>query len=257
MAAITAQTARKLRYAKASIAPALSLVRMPSKSFGVVPPPVEKALSLLRATSFSDEKKQPVFDADVLGAMRGMFAASKQYKFDLFANTSVGTGSSADILTTLSISPAVVSYSEWSLLAALFDEVKLVRAMLEFIPMVGSDGQSFTTSTSTKVMLSAMVCGANHDNISTLPASYAAVGRLAKSTTVVRCCGDRSGAYTIFLSPSPGLGWARTATPAVLDPPAGCIGSFDLASDPSSNLSTTTIYYKNILRLCVILRNRN
>jgi hypothetical protein len=228
-----------------------------SFSVGLVSPPLERALALLQSTSFLDEKKVTMFDADVLHAMRGLFPAGKEYKFDMVAFTSIGTGSATYIASTLPISPAVATYSEWASLASLFDEVRLVRASLLFIPLVGSDGQSLVSSSATKVTLSAMVCGVNHDNISSSPASYAAVARLAKSANIIRCIGDTAGTSATLSFKAPrGLVWARTVTPAVQDPPAGVLGSFDFASDPSSVLSMTTVYYKNTLRCTVALRNR-
>jgi len=216
---------------------------------------VPHALALLSSTGFSDEKKGMLYDQDVLKAMRGMFPAGKEYRFDMFANTSVGTGSVATILTALAISPAVVSYQEWTALASLFDEVRLVRAQLEFIPCVGSDGQNLLSSTAAKLPVTAIVCGANHNNISTLPASFVAVARLAKAAQVIRTVGDTRGQSIFTLKPGKGLGWARTVTPAVIDPPAGVLGSFDLATD-SASLSMNVVYYRNMLRCVVSLRNR-
>jgi len=204
-----------------------------------------------------DEKKQQVFDVDVLRAMRGLFPAGKAYHFDMVAFTSIGTPSATFIASTLPISPAVATYSEWASLASLFDECKLVRASVLFLPMVGSDGQSLASSTATKVTVSAMICGVNHDNISSSPASYAAVARLAKSANIIRCVGDTASTVATLSFGAPrGLLWARTVTPAVQDPPAGVLGSFDFASDPSSVLAMTTVYYKNTLRCTVALRNR-
>jgi hypothetical protein len=235
----------------------LPLLPSPSFSVGVVSPPLDRAIALLQSTSFVDEKKQQIFDADVLRAMRGLFPAGKAYQFDMVAFTSIGTPSATFIASTLPISPAVATYSEWASLASLFDEVKLVKAKLLFMPMVGSNGQSLASSTSTMVTVSAFVCGVNHDNISSSPASYAAVARLAKSANVVRCVGDTAGTVTTMSFSAPrGLIWARTVTPAVQDPPAGVLGSFDFASDPASVLNVTTVYYKNMLRTTVALRNR-
>jgi hypothetical protein len=231
---------------------------IPTVGLGGAPsaPPLERALSLLNATAFIDEKKVQMFDQDVLRAMRGLFPAGKVYSFDMFASTSVGTGSATYIATTLSISPAVVSYSEWSALSALFDEVRLVRSALAFLPLVGSNGQNMGSGSSGQLAISAIICGVNHDNISTSPATYAAVGRLAKSAHVIRCVGDTTGAVTFTCRPMRGLGWARVVTPAVQDPPAGVLGSFDLASDPSTPLSMTSVYYKNTLRTTLAFRNR-
>jgi len=234
-----------------------ALRSLPPSYSSIGTPPVERALALLQSTSFLDEKKAQIFDADVVAAMRGLFPAGKAYSFDMFASTQVGTGASAFVNQALAISPAVVTYSEWASLASLFDEVRLMKAQVLFIPMVGSDGQNLSSATAAKTLMSAFICGANHDNISTSPASYAAVGRLAKSANVVRCIGDTSGQSSVFhLKALSGLGWARTVTPAVQDPPAGILGSFDLASDTTSSLSVTTVYYKNVLRTTVWLRNR-
>jgi hypothetical protein len=234
---------------------AVVLSRSPSFSYCTLTAPVERALTLLHATSFLDEKKQQVFDPDVLRAMRGLFPAGKAYQFDMFANTSIGTPAATFILSTLPISPAVATYAEWASLAALFDEVKLVRAALNFLPNVGSDGQALSAGSSVNQPVSAFLCGVNHDNISSSPASYAAVGRLASSANVIRCIGDKGQSIFTFRAPS-GLLWARTVTPAVQDPPAGVLGSFDFASDPTTSLIAASIYYKNTLRTTVMLRNR-
>jgi len=215
------------------------------------------AVNALHLTAFSDEKKVQHFDTEVLTAMRGMFAPGKEYRFDMFAFTSVGSNSSGQIIQAIAISPGVASYAEWPALSALFDEVKLLKSRIEFIPQVGDNGQALEIGGSTPTLLanSANLCGANYTNISTAPASYSAVGRLARSAQVARTVGDLTGLRVFTLEQKKDLPFARTVTPAVQDPPAGVLGSFDIATD-GPFLTASTYYYRVVLRTTVVLRNR-
>jgi hypothetical protein len=221
--------------------------------------PIRRASAMLlnNVVSYGDEKSPPVFDPKVLETIHGigMFPPGKVYKFDMFANTSIGTAAVGIILQSLSISPAVVSYAEWATLSALFDECKLVRAQLEFIPLIGSDGQNLSSTTATNLQQSTFICGLNYTNISTAPASFAAVGRLAHSSQVIRTIADSNGQSVFTMHAARSLPYARVAVPAVSDPPAGMLGSFDVATDVNT-LTPTTTYYRNILRTTVALRMR-
>jgi hypothetical protein len=202
-----------------------------------------------------DSKSEFVFDADVLRLARGMFPSGKTYRFDMFATSSLGSTAAGALLNTIPISPAVVSYQEWPALSALFEEVVLVRSICGFQPQIGADGQYLLSATATKALVTGAIVGANPNNISSVPASYVAVGRLAHATPLARTITDTSGVYDLTFMPPSDRPYARTATPAVQDPPAGCLGSFDVAF--SGTVSISLIYYNVNLWTTVKLRNRS
>jgi len=201
-----------------------------------------------------DTKEGSIFSATALAFVRSMFPAGKEYRFDMVASTTVGTNASGSLQQALAFSPAVVSYQEWAALSALFEEVVLIRAQCSFLPLIGSDGQILTTTTASKAMVNDVVVGANPDNISTAP-SFSSVIRLAKSVSLARTIADISGPTMISYRPPPDRPYARTATPAVQDPPAGMVGSFDIAN--ATALTVSIPYYSNVLRVVVSLRNRS
>jgi hypothetical protein len=232
------------------------------KKRNVVPPPlslsmdaISVAVQGLRNNSY-ETKDGPVFDSSVIAAFRGMFAAGKEYRFDLVVSTSVGSTAGGVILQTLAISPAVVSYQEWPALSALFDECNLIESRLLFQTQVGSDGSNLAIAGAvTDLAVHAVCCGPNLENISTTPTSYAAVLRLAGAVQVQRCVSDTSGVTVVkFRCPKNRL-WASTVTPATQSPPAGILGSFDLAAQ--TTVTTSTVYYENVLRTAIVFRNRS
>lgn len=226
--------------------------------------PLLAALALIGATSV-EAKSSPseirtgapavrtVLDPGALAMARSMFPAGKIYYFDLFASTSIGSTGLGAMTGTLSISPAVVSYAEWPALSALFDEVCLVRAAVNLRPQVGADGQDLNSTTAQKSIVNGFLMGANLNNISTAPASYTAVGRLARSAEMTRTISDR-GASSLYMYAPEGRPWADTTTPAVQSPPAGMLGAFDYSV--SAAVTNSRTYYIADLRVTVALRVR-
>jgi hypothetical protein len=171
----------------------------------------------------------------------------------MFASTAIASTTSGVLTQTIAISPTVVSYAEWPALSALFDECKLVRSACTLRPLAGSNGQNMSLTTVAILQTNDVIMGPNHNNISTAPASYAAVARLADSEHVARTVGDR-GAESIYLWPHPELDWATTLVPTVASPPAGVLGSFDISS--AAGVSGAQTYYNVVLRTSVVFRNR-
>jgi hypothetical protein len=202
------------------------------------------------------DPRKPVLDLDVVAAFRSMFPAGKTYRFDMVTETRVGADGSGSMTQTLSISPAVVSYNEWPALSALFDEVKLVSSKVIFIPLVGSDGSGLTgAAVAVRPIIGAVACGPNYNNISTGPSGYVGVLRLAESVNILRLAGENLPGV-VMLKPRTDLPYARTSTPAILDPPCGVLGSFDVAQQGGVALTPSFVYYSNVLRTTVVLRNR-
>jgi hypothetical protein len=207
--------------------------------------PVQTAVSSLMNSSM-ESKTGIVFDADVLKLARGMFPPGKEYRFDMFAASALGTVGSGALLNTLPFSPSVTTFSEWTALSALFEEVMLLRVSASFQPYSAASG----------IAAFGAVVAPNPNNISSAPLSYTAVGRLPHSVALTRSIADLSGVQSITYHRKHGdLPWAQTSTPAVLSPPSGCLGSFDVAF--SANATPSTVYYWVAMYETVVLRNRS
>jgi hypothetical protein len=214
---------------------------------------VSQAIAAVERTSFSDGKAVTL-DAEVVAAMRGMFPPGKVYRFDMVANTTIGASSSGAILQAISISPAVASYGEYSSLASIFDEIRLVTAEMELIPAANSDGLSLV-STGTALPLTAIACGVDYTNITSAPTGYNNVLRLPWSANVARTSDDLTGSRVFKMIAPKSLPFARVANPAIQDPVAGCVGAFMVAGSGTA-FTPNAIYYTVTLRCVVELRNR-
>jgi len=98
---------------------------------------IAKAILALMNTSVKswDENKgvssmTTEFDNDVLTTMRGMFPSNKTYRFQVHTNSTISSSGAGVVQVASPANPAVVTYAEWSALAALFDECKLIRSQL-------------------------------------------------------------------------------------------------------------------------------
>jgi hypothetical protein len=172
-----------------------------------------------------------------------MFPPGKEYAF-LFTGTVIPypTDASGNILATASFSPAVASFPEWSALAALFDEVKLTHAEQRFV-----GGASSLKNVG-------LVFGYNPNNVSTTPASATAVTNLASSELVSSYTTDPVLWSREFTIPRE-RAWAETTVPAVASPPAGCVGTVDIANGGASGTVSSTYIY-GLTKIAVLFRNR-
>jgi len=265
MSAQSPLTSKSLREMKESKLPTSGIVnrRKPRRSQAVsvdrpihVPLcPIRRALFSIGKTAFTDEKGTPVLDLEVVAAMRGMFPPGKEYMFDMVANTTVGASVTGAILQAIPVSPAIVSYSEYPALAGLFDEIRLVRSQLEFIPLVGSNGSNLNGPGGAVLPTLALACGVDYTALTAAPGAYLSVLRLPASAQIARTSDDLTGKRVFTLSPPISLPFARTATPAVQDPPAGCLGAFMIAGS-GTGYTANAVYYAVTLRTVVVLRNR-
>jgi hypothetical protein len=200
------------------------------------------------------ETKDPVYEIPSTPSLRtytrGLFGR-KSHVFKMVALTTVGADGSGVMRQALPISPSVASYAEWSSLSSLFDEVRLVSSTLLLRTQVGGNNRNCNTAVS-DLIINDVYCGFDCENISTAPASFAAVVRLEGSKPIQRSTTDTSGSSRFMSHGRPP--WARVAVPAVQDPPAGLLGSFSIAN--AAALSVSTIYYYATLHTTVELRCR-
>jgi len=176
------------------------------------------------------------FDPSVLAAVKGMFASSRSYEFQIHTAFTLTTSAAGAMLDISPISPASTSYYEWAALAALFDEVKAISSFVEICAFS-------STGTVGALLPLALVLAVDEQNINTAVTSYTQVQRLAGSRTFVLPYGDGgSGRHTMshtFASRA----WANTATPAVQSPVSGMVGSWSMANgNPGSNSSNYGLF---------------
>jgi hypothetical protein len=200
-----------------------------------------------------ERKQDPMVDLKLsLNAVMKSALGRRSYRFYLTAVTTVGSDGAGVMRQALSISPATTTYQEWSGLASLFDEVMWIGSELCLRPQGGSNGQNMN-SAGGQLVQNDVWCGFDYENVSTAPVSFAAVVRLEGSQPIQRVVSDK-GTMTIKARNRAKMGFARTVTPAVQDPPAGVLGSFSIAN--AFTLTASTVYYYATLRTIVELRCR-
>jgi len=200
-----------------------------------------KTVSVLETKDGS--RRTIAYDPGVVAALRAMFPMGKIYPFRL-AGTVIPypTDGSGNILATTSFSPAVASFPEWAGCAALFDEVVLVKARWTLV-----GGASALKNIG-------IVVGYNPNNVSNTPATTTAVANLSDS----ECLSSYSTTPRILVKSvriPKGRAWAETTIPAVASPPAGCVGSIDMANGGASGTVSSNYFYA-FLEIVVKFRNR-
>jgi len=174
------------------------------------------------------------YPPEILTALRGMFPASKTYVFEIHAAATLASIGGGVFNTTISWSPAVTSFAEWSALSALFDEVVLHSTTLDVNSAFGP--------TSSAIAVQIAIAPDETTTSGSTP-SFTAVQRLAESEFIhVAWLGHSSspGAWrkTHRVTSRP---YATTAVPAgASGTPSGCLGHWAFASNivttPSINL---------------------
>jgi hypothetical protein len=200
-----------------------------------------KTVSVLETKEGSSRKV--VYDPMVLKTMKAMFPSGKEYKFRLAATViPYPTDGAGNLLATVSFSPGVASFPEWSQLSVLFDEVKLLEARVTFVG--GASGLKNV----------GLVFGYNPNNISTTPASATAVTNLADSRLVSSYSTTPVLLVEHVVIPRE-RAWAETTVPAVASPPAGCVGTVDISNAGAAGAVSSTYIY-GFTEIAVLLRNR-
>jgi len=71
-----------------------------------------------------------VFNPEVLTTLRGLFPSTRSYMFQIHTSSTISSSGAGVVSVASPANPAVVTYSEWAALAALFDECRLVKSSL-------------------------------------------------------------------------------------------------------------------------------
>jgi hypothetical protein len=183
----------------------------------------------------------PLFDQNVLKALRGMFGSSRNYDFLLhtqFTITSSGGGSMGDVSP---IDPSHSTYGEWTALAALFDEVKAVSTYVEIM------GYTSPASLAPALPVSfALAMDEQNDN--TAASSYSATYRLAGSNTFVLPYGDNGSGRHYQFHKFATRWWCNTATPASASPVAGMVGCWTLYNGNVGTAGTNYGLFNQVVR---------
>jgi hypothetical protein len=183
------------------------------------------------------------YPVSLVGILRAAFSASRTYDFQIHNSTAQGTSGAGAILSYMPWSPALITYVEWSALAALFDEVKLLAshmtwtgiALSSTIPCQISLAPDYATNGST-------------------PSSFTTVMRLAESAEFSSHLGSSSGGSTTIIrvaKPPRGRPYAPTSAPAGTGPITGCCGQWSFANSTAStaSVSIANVVLRNIVRL--------
>jgi len=156
------------------------------------------------------------YPAELLVALRGAFPSSRTYTFQVHQSLGVSTSAGNATLGFVAISPSVASYSEWSALSALFDEVKAVKTNIEWLPITAQAVP--------------MCMAIDEQNLNTDPASFVSVYRLAGSKTWTHQYGDKGNGRHHQSHRFASREWCDTSVPYSQSPIGGCIGCWVYAN---------------------------
>jgi len=163
------------------------------------------------------------YPAELVALLRGAFPSGRAYKFQLHYNSPFAASVAGVINLFVAWSPSVSSYSEWSALAALFDEVKIRNSKLIWTARLG---WGLTAALPAQIAMAP-------DNVTNGAASsgFTAVQRLAESKLFSSNVPQVNGGATVtFMHKVPDRPYASTTTPAITSPPSGCTGQWSFAS---------------------------
>jgi hypothetical protein len=213
---------------------------------------IETAISMVVSKVPSRESKDGSLtilrEPSLLRTARSLFSLNKVYTFRM--HTAVGTIASTSggvILGTIPINAADTTYSEWSALSILFDEVKLQHAGIRLMPLMGSN-MNRNDGTSGQIIAPNLFMCFSPDNRNTSPSGLLTVSRVATYWTLGSTVTAWGGKPCVKrFAPPIGRQWATTGAPYAFSPPSGMLGTFDYAADITASASET--YYTYVLEV--------
>jgi len=221
-----------------------SIARSPDVSLRDV---VFGLLNSSRNVVLASGEEMPRFPPELVTMGRALFPAGREYKFEIHSSTIIGTNGAGAMNGNIDWNPGVTSYSEWTALAALFNEVCLESTMLEITSAL----------TPASALICPMVVIAPSPS-ATGGTTFAICQRLAESKMFHPYLMGSSGSvgrlvrkYKITRGSRP---FATTATPAPAGPPSGCFGYWAYATDSAGTISSS--YLHTAQKSVIILRNR-
>jgi hypothetical protein len=223
---------------------------------------LEKAIMLLsvKAPSTDDSKSSSstaiIREPSFLRTARSLFSINKEYRFRMHSSsisqiTSSGGGT---LLGTIPVNAADTSYSDFSALALLFDELRLSRVRIRIMPLIGSNFNE-NVGTSATIISPNILMAFSPMNRNTIPGGAPIVYRQSTVFSFNPSLGNgiRSTLVKSF-SPEKGRLWCTTGSVYVQSPAAGMLGSFDYCADISASASVG--YFSYILEADVDFRVR-
>jgi len=210
--------------------------------------PIQKAIGLLRSTSFTDESKgeKPLFDPEVIKVARAMFSTNKTYRFVIHASVIFQTGAAGQSLFSFPWTPAISTFVEWNSLITLFDECKLMHNELQLV--------SIRLPTST-VPANVYIVAPDHAITTSVTASAATTLGYAESQTIQGYNMDNgSGRHIQRTNVSVERAWGSVLLPTSLTTDVGMNGSWYISGvNPGPN---TTNEMHAAMYVTVKFRNR-
>jgi len=195
---------------------------------------------------FGTPKLSITYPPELVAGMRGLFSSSRTYDFQLHASGTIASTGGGVINTRISWDSSVVSYAEWTALAALFDEVKGITAQVDITSAFGP--------TSTAIITQIMIAP-DRDGVSGSAPTYTVTQRLAESEPFhIYLMAGKPGVFTKVhkIGSRP---FATTAVPGgASGTPAGMIGQFSVASNIVTTATINCLFWA--LKTRARFRNR-
>jgi hypothetical protein len=183
------------------------------------------------------------FNADVLATLRSLFPSDKTYRFQIHANNTYSSSVGGVVQIGFAANPGVTTFSEWTALAALFDECKLQRSKLGI--------------TSSGLLTKPIPLWIAFDHITTTGSGvgFGNVQRLAGSSAVQsNNMNGGSARHTQSASVSPSRAFGPTSIPISTSVDVGLNGQWDISGQDSTAVSTV-VFYADMMNV-VVFRNR-
>lgn len=188
------------------------------------------------------------YPQELLSVFRGLFGGGRSYRFMIHSSSPQAATVAGAVLGAYSWNPATTTFSEWSALSALFDEVRLISSHLVWTSM-------YNPAVTTNIVAQVTIAP-DYVNDGVAPTGFTAVNRLAGSKEFsIAVNVNGGGSSTIkFSARTLNRLYASTATPSTSSPPAGCRGQWSWAT--TNAITNSQIYAQTAVRNIVSLRAR-
>jgi hypothetical protein len=183
------------------------------------------------------------YNADVLATLRGLFKSDKTYRFQIHANNTYSSSVGGVVQIGFAANPGVTTFSEWTALAALFDECKLQRSTLGI--------------TSSGLLTKPIPLWIAFDHVTTTGSGvgFGNVQRLAGSQAVQSNNMNGGSARHVQSANISGIrAFGPTSVPTSTAVDVGMNGQWDISGQDSTAISTV-VFYADMMNV-VVFRNR-
>jgi len=183
------------------------------------------------------------YPPDLLKAMRSLFPASRVYGFQMHFVMTQTSDSGGGLLGSIALNPSATSWSEWSTLSALFDEVKGVSTAIEFL-------STYAVGTTPPVPM--IMAFDEVQTASSAPSSYTSILRLAESDSWVMSLGKFGSGKHTQTRKLTSREWCSTGFPVSVEPMGGLAGRWSFGQNSifpvSTSIATVNLYCNAIFR---------